>query len=233
MHNRMCARAVLDRNCTSTTDYTCKVCRGRSSCPSNHHSAGNCGGHSDFSCTACPAHAESPAGATEASQCTCAANFYDGDTAAQGVKCISCRTSCDSASEYVSTKCGAVDAAHGVDASCSTCPAHSTLKAQSGRRLFSVHGSTAPLIQDCACGGGYFDDELALSRVHCATVPPGFGSTYTSTTCQFSKFGLGATRCLLRNLFLEIVQDNNKLRKDTIRITITTRVHQNQNDTPE
>ena len=70
-----------------------------------------------------------------------AANYYDGNTAAQGVKCMSCRTSCDTASEYLSFKCGAVDPAHGVDASCSMCPAHSTLKTQSGRRLF----------HDCAC----------------------------------------------------------------------------------
>ena len=185
---------------SQSTDYTCKACRDRTSCPANHHLAGICSGHSDYSCGACPAHAESSAGATEASQCTCAANYYDGDTAAQGVNCKSCRSSCSSANEYVSTKCGAVDSAHGVDASCSTCPAHSTLKAQSGRRLFGVHGAvaTAPLIQDCVCDSGYFDDELAQSRVHCATVPPGFGSTYTSTTCQFSKFGLGATRCKLR-----------------------------------
>ena len=154
---------------------------------------GTCGGRSDYSCQACPAHAKSFTGATEASQCTCAANYYDGDTAAQGVSCEPCRTSCGDVNSYESTKCGAVDSAHGVDASCSTCPAHSTLKAQSGRRLFSVQAAPrpAPLIQDCACNIGYFDDELALSRVHCATVPPGFGSTYTNTQCHFSEFGLG------------------------------------------
>ena len=176
-----------------TTDYTCKPCRARDSCSANYHLTGTCAGPTDYSCKACPAHAESPAGATEASQCTCAANYYDGDTAAQGVSCAPCRSSCGGANEYVSTKCGEVDAAHGTDASCSTCPAHSALKAQTGRRLFGVHGAAAPLIQDCVCGSGYFDDEPALSRVHCAAVPPGFGSTYTNTKCQFSEFGLGAT----------------------------------------
>ena len=195
-----CTTLCLRTRPASTTSCcacgkACKACRGRTSCPANHHLAGTCGGHTDYSCVACPAHAESAAGATEASQCTCADNYYDTDTAAQGVQCKSCRTSCDGANEYVSTKCGAVDTAHGVDASCSACPAHSTLKVQSGRRLFGVQGmrTTAPQIQDCVCDGGYFDDAPALSRVHCATVPPGFGSTYTNTACRFSEFGLGET----------------------------------------
>ena len=45
------------------------------------------------------------------------------------------RRLCNDSNQYVSTKCGAVDSFHGVDTSCSACPAHSTLKAQSGHRI--------------------------------------------------------------------------------------------------
>jgi hypothetical protein len=91
----------------------------------------------------------------------------DADTAALGVSCTTCRTSCN-AGQYVSDECGAVDAVHGQDATCKQCPAHSTLKPDTTRRnLFGSSGVQPPLIQDCACDAGYYGPA-------CAGLCPGF-----------------------------------------------------------
>ena len=219
----------LTGKCSAAKDRGCTACRDRTSCPAGTYLAGSCGGSSDYTCAPCPAHTTGPAGATEASQCTCATGYYDADTASLGVSCAQCRVSCGTGM-YVSAKCGAVDAAHGQDATCTTCPAHSTLafnttrkntrkphnttgqnktgrtKRRKGhnrkghnttgrakrRKMFGITGIVPPQIQDCVCDSGYYDDEPALSKVSCVSIPPQFGAGADKTVkCKWYKFGQG------------------------------------------
>ena len=141
----------------------------------------------------CAANATSTAGATESSECNscCRPGFYDVDTAVFGVNCVPCRTSCGTG-QYVSSECGAVDVAHGQDASCTRCPAHSTLSPSKRRRTFGITGTHAPMLQDCICDAGFYDQQPALSKVSCVTIPMRFGAGANKTArCQVQKFGLG------------------------------------------
>ena len=186
----------LTGTCSTSDDLQCTPCLNPKSCVANTYLSGTCAGQADYICSPCPAHSTGPTGATEASQCVCVPGYYDVDSAALGVNCTECRMSCKTG-QYLSTKCGPVDTAHGEDATCAQCPAHATLmhNSTSRRRAFAIAGvmnGTPPLIQDCVCDPGYYDELPALSQVNCTAIPPQFSTGATKTAkCQIQKFGAG------------------------------------------
>ena len=162
--------------CTHTTDYVCKTCRGRSSCPANHHLSGTCGGKSDYSCTPCPPHATSLAGAKEVGQCSCVVGHFDADTAAQGVECKVCKASCGT-NEYARTECGIGDV------SCATCPPNSAITPA------AKASSKLPRNSDCSCAPTFFDDDAGLS-VNCVKYPARLSSP-ANATCDLRGMQFG------------------------------------------
>ena len=156
--------------------------------------------------TACPLHSSGPAGATTAAQCSCATGFFDRDASVVGVTCTKCKASCG-ANEFQSAECLAVSATQGQDAACAPCPAHSKLKLKSQsksrgdkrRRAFGISGVSPPLLQDCVCDPGFFDEALALAKVACVAIPPHFGAGST-TTCQVQRFSEGREQGVALNM---------------------------------